>query len=207
MKYFSGIALAVALAISANAQPIINPDPVQPTITGITNNPAYANALATLADTNAPGQLFPASAATLTAPMVLTNDYFFLNSDQAEVTNGGKAVFNFTTTNAGDYVLESLVNAPDESSNSFFLNIDAMPDDAMIWDVEVTTNFEQRVADWRGNGSDSASDEFAPKRFTLTPGAHQIIIVGREPGTELKSITIRPAPPQPAAVPASAATP
>ncbi len=191
MKSFSPILLAVAFAISANAQMIINPTSDQPTIV--------------VTDTNAPGQMFPASAATLTAPMVLTNDYFYLNSDQAEVTNGGKAVFNFSITNAGDYVIESLVNAPDESSNSFFLNIDATPSDEMIWDVEVTTGFQKRVADWRGNGSDSSSDEFAPKRFTLTPGAHQIIIVGREPGTELKSVTIRPAPPQAPAPPATPA--
>jgi len=144
-----------------------------------------------------PIQSFSASAAVLTAPMAFTNDYLFLASDQADITSGGKALFNFTVTNAGNYVIEALVNAPDESSNSFFLNIDAQPEDPdMIWDVELTTGFEKRVADWRGNGSDSASDQFAPKRFNLTTGAHQIVIVGREPGTLLKSLTIRPAPPE-----------
>jgi hypothetical protein len=94
-------------------------------------------------------------------------------------------------------VIEALVNAPDESSNSFFLNIDAQPEDPdMIWDVELTTGFEKRVVNWRGDGSDS-SDEFVPKSFKLTPVAHKLIIVGREPGTLLKSLTLRTAPPPP----------
>jgi hypothetical protein len=179
MNHFYSIPLAFALAIPAFAQD------------AKTN--AGANA-------NAAGQFFPASAAGLTAPMVLTNGCIVLSGEQADVTNGGKALFNFTVTNAGNYLIEAQVNAPDESSNSFFLNIDAMPEDPdMIWDVELTTGFEARVADWRGNGSDPSSDEFAPKLFNLKPGAHQIVLVGREPGTLLKSLTVRLAPPEPRA--------
>ena len=151
-------------------------------------------------DTNAPatnlqvpGQSFPASAAVLTAPLVLTNDYIYLAADQAEVTNGGNAVFNFTITNAGNYEIEALVNAPGEDANSFYLNIDAQPEDPdMIWDIEVTSGFEKRVISWRGSGSDS-SDEFDPKPFKLAPGAHKLFIIGREPGAQLKSVAIRPA--------------
>ena len=177
MNHFYSVILACALAISASAQD------------ATTNSPDATN--------QSPGQFFPASAAVLTAPLVLTNDYFYLTGDQAEVTNGGSAIFNFTITNAGDYVIEALVNAPDESSNSFFLNIDAQPEDPdMIWDIEVTGGFEKRVVDWRGNG-DSSNDEIVPKSFKLAPGAHKLIIVGREPGTLLKSLTLRTAPPPP----------
>lgn len=183
MNYFSSVVLACALAIPAFGQD------------ATTNSPDATN--------QSPGQFFPASAAVLTAPLALTNDYLYLTGDQAEVTNGGSAIFTFTTTNAGDFVIEALVNAPDESSNSFFLNIDAQPEDPdMIWDVELTTGFEKRVVDWRGDGSDSSSDEFAPKSFKLAPGAHKLIIVGREPGTLLKSLTLRTAPPPPSAAPA-----
>jgi hypothetical protein len=180
MKHFSAIILAGALAIPAFAQD------------------ATTNAVA---DTNVPGQFFPASAAVLTAPLVLTNDYFYLPGDQAELTNGGKAVFNFTITNTGNYVIETLVNADDESTNSFFVNIDAQPEDPdMIWDIEVTSGFEKRLVNWRGNG-DSSTDQFTPKIFNLPAGAHQLVIIGRESGTLLKSLTIRPAPPQPPASP------
>ena len=88
------------------------------------------------------------------------------------------------------------MSAPDESSNSFFVNIDAQPTDPdMIWDIDLTTGFEKRVVSWRGNG-DASTDEITPKPFKLEPGAHTLIIVGREPGTLLKSLTIRPAPPE-----------
>jgi hypothetical protein len=188
MKQFSYIVLACALAIPALAQDAKTNVVTEPT------KPADA-------DVQALGQSFRASAAVLTAPLVLTNDYFFLASDQAEVAAGGKAVFNFTVTNAGNYIIETLVNAPDESSNSFFVNVDAQPvDPDMIWDIEVTTGFEKRVMNWRGNG-DANTDEFTPKRFKLEPGAHTLVIVGREPGVQLKSLSIRPAPPQQPASP------
>ncbi len=183
MKQLPILLLAGALAISAAAQD------------AATNNVADTNQPATGA--SAPGQAFPASAAVLTAPLMLTNDYLYLASAQAEVADGGKAVFNFAVTNAGNYVIETLVSAPDESSNSFFVNIDAPPTDPdMIWDVPLTTGFETRLVSWRGNGTDT-SDDFVPKRFKLDPGAHSLIFVGREPGTLLKSLTIRPAPPGP----------
>jgi hypothetical protein len=181
MKQLLSIGLAFALVIPAFAQ-----DTNTNSVTE-TNQPADTN-------TSAQGQLFPASAATLTAPLVLTNGCLSLASDQAEVENGGKAVFTFTVTNAGNYVIESLVDAPSEDANSFYLNVDAQPEDPdMIWDIDVTSGFEKRVVSWRGSGTDS-SDEFAPKRFKLTPGAHKLIIVGREPGAQLKSLSIRPAP-------------
>jgi P pilus assembly chaperone PapD len=105
----------------------------------------------------------------------------------ADVTSGGKAVFTFSVTNAGNFVIEAVAHGPDDNSNSYFVNVDAMPADAMIWDVEVTDGFEKHLVNWRGSG-DGANDEFSPKVFKLEPGKHQIILVGREPGTELKSI-------------------
>ena len=176
MKHFSAIILACALTIPAFAQD--------------------AKTNATAAAVVSPGQTFAASAAVVTSPMVLTNDAIALVGDgMAEVADGGKTVFNFTITNAGDYVAETMVNADDESTNSFFVNVDAQPTDPdMIWDIDVTSGFEKRLVNWRGSG-ESGSDEFAPKRFKLDPGAHTLVIVGREPGTLLKSLTIRPAAP------------
>jgi hypothetical protein len=181
MKHFFPIVLAAALAVPVFAQD------------------AKTNAAA--GDAQMTGQSFPASAAVLTAPLVLTNDAISLIGDQAEVTNGGKAVFTFTITTAGNYVIETLVNAPADNSNSFFANIDDLPEDPdMIWDIDVTMGFEKRLLSWRGNG-DSATDQFTPKRFTLTAGAHKLILVGREPDALLKSLAIRPAPVQQPATP------
>ena len=133
----------------------------------------------------------PVSKAVLSAPFVL-KDGVVSQQEKAELAEGGKAIFTFTVAKAGDYVIHAEVNAPDEDSNSYFLNIDAQPEDPlMIWDIEVTKGFESRAANWRGNG-DANTDEFTPKVFKLTAGEHKLIIVGREPGS-LKSVSIRPA--------------
>ena len=174
MKQFPSIVLACALAIPVLAQD--------------------ANTNSVTAGVQPSGQSLAASMAVLTAPLALTNDYIYLTTAQAELPDGGKAVFSFSVTNAGNYEIETVVCAPDESSNSFFVNIDAPPvDPDMIWDIPVTTRFETRVISWRGNG-DSSTDQFTPKDFKLEAGAHTLVIVGREPGTLLETLTIRPAP-------------
>ena len=183
MKQCSVLFLACALAIPVAAQDATT-----------TNSPAVAAA-------HAPGQMFLASAATVTAPLVFTNDYFHLESDMADVAAGGKAVFHFSITNAGDYQIESVVNAPDDNANSFFVNIDAQPTDPdMVWDIEPTSGFEKRLVNWRGDG-DGNADQFAPKSFKLGAGDHTLILVGRESDVRLKSVTIFPAPPEKPATP------
>lgn len=186
MKYFSSIVLAVALAVPALAQD------------------TKTNAAAAV---SAPGQTLLASAATLTAPLVLTNDYLCLTNDgMAEVGGGGKAVFTFSVTNAGNYIIEGMANGPDDSSNSFFVNVDAAPDAEMIWDIESADGFDKHVVSWRGSG-DATTPEFAPKIFKLEAGDHKVILVGREPGTLLKSLTLRLAPVTPAAPATTPTTP
>ena len=187
MKQFHSIVLACALAIPAFAQ-------------DATTN-AVADSTKPAAAVHAPGQMFLASAATVTAPLVFTNDYFHLESDMADVAAGGKAVFHFSITNAGDYQIESVVNAPDDNANSFFVNIDAQPTDPdMVWDIEPTSGFEKRLVNWRGDG-DANNGQFVPKTFKLGAGDHTLILVGREPDVRLKSVTIFPAPPEKPATP------
>lgn len=128
------------------------------------------------------------SAATITAPMVLTNGHTEI-VEGVESVGSGKAIFNFSVTNAGTYVITAMINAPGEDQNSFFLNVDAVPDDTMIWDMEPTDGFQERTVSWRGNG-DANNDEISPKKFTLSAGAHKLYIAGREGGTQLKSISI-----------------
>ena len=133
----------------------------------------------------------PAAAAVVSAPFVL-KDGVISQPAQTEVSAGGKAIFTFKIAQAGDYVIHAVVSAADEDSNSFFLNVDAMPEDPlMIWDNEVTQGFDTRVVGWRGSG-DAAAPEFAPKIFKLSAGEHKLYVVGREPGG-LKSLSIRPA--------------
>ena len=175
MKIIPAIILVGSLAVSSFAQ--------------ATNTPAT-----TAAASNQVAQTaltLSASAATITAPLILTNGCLS-QPDRTELPEGGKAVFNFTITNAGQYVLRAMVNAPGEDANSFYVNMDAPPEDpAMIWDIDVTSGFEERTVSWRGNGTPE-SDEIVPKRFQLSAGPHKLLIVGREPA-ELKRITLQPA--------------
>jgi hypothetical protein len=143
------------------------------------------------------GLAFPATSGTLTAPFVATNGYISqaINTD---VNSGGQAVYSFTITNAGNYVVQASVNATSITGNSFYVNFDAQPQDpSMIWDINpVTSGFEQRLVSWRGNGAAEA-DQFVPEIFNLTAGMHQLIIVGREPGTLMQSVSILKLPPPP----------
>jgi len=133
----------------------------------------------------------PVAAAEVSAPLVLKNGYLS-QPDKTELPEGGKAIYNFTITNAGNYVIRALVNASGEDSNSLYVNIDAQPEDpAMIWDIDVTNGFEERTVSWRGKGT-AEKDEIVPKRFTLSAGAHKLIIVGRE-SAQWKSVSIGPA--------------
>lgn len=131
------------------------------------------------------------TAAKITAPFVV-KDGAVSQPERTEVSGGGRAVFTFTVAAAGDYVVAGVVNAPDEDSNSFYLNIDAEPEDPlMVWDLDVTSGFEERISNWRGSG-EAGSGEFNPKVFKLKAGEHKLIVVGREPAS-LKSVAIRPA--------------
>ncbi|MEW6301933.1 MAG: Ig-like domain-containing protein [Verrucomicrobiota bacterium] len=106
--------------------------------------------------------------------------------------DGGRAAYTFNITNAGAYVVTALVNAPDDSANSFFVNIDAEPvDPTMVWDIPLTSGLVERTVSWRGSGTPT-NNEFAPKVFTLTTGTHQLIVRGREANTQLGTITLKP---------------
>lgn len=184
MKPISPIFLACVLVIPAFAQEAKTNAPPEVKKTA----PAVA-----IPDAQATGITFPASAGVISAPFVVTNGYLYQPGPQTEVNGGGKAIYSFTITNAGNYVIHAVVNAPAMESNSFYLNVDAPPEDpTMIWDIEVTTGFVDRVVSWRGDGSDT-EDQFVPKRFHLATGMHKLIIYGREPDTQLKTLSIRPA--------------
>jgi hypothetical protein len=132
---------------------------------------------------------FAAGSGVLTAPFATTSGYVS-QSVETSVTNGGQAVYGFTTTNSGNYAIKVLVNAANSGANSFYLNIDAQPQDPdMICDLPLTAGFEQRIVSWRGNGTFD-NNEFIPKVFTLAPGTHQLVVVGREANVQLQSLSI-----------------
>ena len=175
MKKTSALILACAIAVFTFAQDAAKkaapaPAPAKDSVTPIS---------------------IPLTGAVVKAPFVL-KDGVLSQPGTTGLSDGGKAVITFSVPKAGDYVILGMASAPDEESNSFFFNIDAEPEDPLgIWDIEVTTGFEERVVGWRGSG-DSPMPEFLPKIFKLTAGEHKINLVGREPA-QLKSLSIQPA--------------
>lgn len=141
-----------------------------------------------------PGELsLTASSGTLSPPFIATGGYIYQPS-QTTLTNGGQALYSFSITSPANYAIQAVVNAPNDGANSFYINIDAPPQDpTMIWDIPVTAGFEARTVSWRGNGTDS-SDQFIPKTFYLSVGTHQIVLVGREGNTQLQQLTLIPTP-------------
>lgn len=143
------------------------------------------------------GHTFPAGEANLTAPFALADGAIGQTVQTVDPVLGGRAAFAFTITYPGNYVVRGQVAAPSASANSLFINMDAEPSSpTMIWDIPVTSGYETRLAGWRGNGSD-VSNEFTPKVFTLSAGAHQLVIRGREANVRIQSLIISQLPPAP----------
>ena len=136
-----------------------------------------------------PGLSFASYAGSITAPFA-TNGGYVSQLVHTGLADGGRAVYAFATTNAGNYTVSASVNAPDTSANSFYINIDSEPTDpTMIWDASVTSGFMNQTVSWRGTGTDTAN-QFVPAVFPLSAGTHQLIVIGREPGAQLGQITI-----------------
>jgi hypothetical protein len=133
------------------------------------------------------GLSFEAEAGTVSAPFVVSGGAIS-QAAQTDVTSGGRAAYTFVVTNAGNYVIQAVVNAPSEAENSLYVNVDGEPQDpAMIWQIPVTSGFESLVVSWQGAGTYDAP-QFVPKVFALSAGTHQLIVRGREPNTQLDRI-------------------
>lgn len=163
-----------------------------------TNSLASASVNITVAPAPSSSLTFASTSGTISPPFVAGNGVIYQtvdvsNSGAGGVTNGGLAVYAFNIVTKGNYTVSASVNAPNESSKSFWLNIDAMPTDpTMIWDCyPYTAGFETRTVSWRGTAS-WTNDQYSPKTFSLMPGTHQLIIVGREANVQLGQITIAP---------------
>ena len=142
---------------------------------------------------------FQPSAGNIFAPFVLSSGY--VSQSVTTGTNGGQLIFFFQTTNSNIFAVEALVDAPNTAANSFYVNIDAPPTDPTnIWDLTLTTGLTNEIVTWRGNGTNDQMSIYPQQNFSLNAGLHQLIIEGREAGTELGPITIvqlQPAPPPP----------
>lgn len=106
--------------------------------------------------------------------------------------NGFLATYRFNISQGGTYMIRTRVSAPSTERNSFFVNMGQEPigsSDAMVWDIPVTSGFEERIMTWRGSGSET-NNQVNPLTFDLSPGTHNFYIRGREANTLLDQICI-----------------
>ncbi len=104
----------------------------------------------------------------------------------------GPGTYTFSVAQSGSYTLTGNVIAPDDSSNSFFIDIDSDPagSTARIWDIlPYTSTYAPRAVSWRGSGTYDA-DQYNPKSWTLTAGSHTLYIRARETGTQINQMTV-----------------
>lgn len=146
------------------------------------------------------GTQFEGEAGTITAPFTVSNGSISQSVQTTVVSQGGRAVYSFDVPATGNYTVTALISATSDASNSLYVNIDSEPvEPSTVWDIPVTSGFENRTVSWRGSGTPAAA-EFAPKVFSLSAGRHSLIIVGREPNVavdkiQIQAVTTRPAPP------------
>jgi hypothetical protein len=139
------------------------------------------------------GLSFAATDGTIASPFSVDAGGNVFQASESGLGDGGRAVYAFVVTNAGDYEVSMVVNAPDLGADSLYVNIDAEPTDpTMIWDILPLTgaaSFETRKVGWRGNGT-SAAPEFEVRAFPLSIGTHQLIVRGREGNVKFGRIAI-----------------
>jgi len=116
--------------------------------------------------------------------------YIVHEIDTDKPSIGGSATYEFQAEQDGMYQIRTLVSAAGSGSNSYFININEQPTGTyMIWDIEPTDGFEERMVSWRGSGTHE-KNQFSPKFFRLRKGSHTLVIRGRETGTKLDKICI-----------------
>ena len=151
------------------------------------------------------GLSFESYAGVVSAPFTTNGGYVSQSVLATNVASGGSASYYFNITNAGQYIVEASVLAPNSGTKSFWVNMDALPvDPTMIWDIyPYSTNWQTVAVSWRGDSTTLTNDQYNPEIFNLTPGVHDLIIIGREANVGLGQITIapysasRPSPPSP----------
>ncbi len=137
--------------------------------------------------TNRPPPLnlsFEAELGVIASPFYISGGMVQQNVTTTAAADGGQARYVFNVSTNGNYTVTMAVNAPTDDANSLFVAVDADPGDNLIWDIPITSGVESRAMQWRG--------ETNAHEFPLMTGKHELIIRGREAGTQIDRIVIGP---------------
>lgn len=133
------------------------------------------------------------NAAVIASPMALSSGYAFTtNYGNSPSLDNDYAIVGFSIPNQWtNAILSAPVVATNIGNNSFWVAIDSAPSDpANIWDITnlTTATPAVRTVGWRGSGTD-VSPQLPTNIWNLAPGAHYIVINGREPFSQIGTIT------------------
>jgi len=97
---------------------------------------------------------------SITPPFVVTNGCV-VQVLATNLVDGGRAVYDVSISQPGDYVILALVSSPERAS-SLAVNIDAeTKSPQMLWDVPISQESTNRTVTWRG---DEAATRAGPRR-------------------------------------------
>ncbi len=128
---------------------------------------------------------------TLDDPMVIgiRGKAFQCQSIYAERGSEGRAVYNFTVTEPGLYVIWGRMFAPGGTRNSFWVSIDDGPE--WLWDLNKGRYWRWQIVSHRGpSGFPPSVADIDPVIVNLAAGDHRLIFRGRENLTEMDQVLI-----------------
>ncbi|MDW3094990.1 MAG: Ig-like domain-containing protein [Gammaproteobacteria bacterium] len=96
--------------------------------------------------------------------------------------SAGYAEFTFNVVTAGTYQIEATVLANDDTSDSFYIRVDGVPNTPYLWDTEIQNTFTPLLIINRG--------ETDPVTVNLSAGEHVVTFYHRESGTQLSNVKL-----------------
>ena len=119
----------------------------------------------------------------------LVATYYEPVSHGSVISVSGPSLVYFSLASIQTCRIAGSVNAPSDSANSFYIDVDADPAGSATkqWHLNLTTGYESQYARW---GVFDNPDLYAsPKNWPLSTGNHILYIRQRESGTLIQSVT------------------
>jgi hypothetical protein len=119
--------------------------------------------------------------ASVTAPFTLSGDYISQATETLDPVNGGRAAFTIRIPTTGRYYLRAGVLCPDDTANSFFVEVDEEPTTDDLWFVPASISNQTKEV--------TLISELAwPRVHVLSAGLHSAVVRGREAAARLYSV-------------------
>jgi hypothetical protein len=141
-----------------------------------------------------------ASKGKITGPFLVSNGWI-IHSTPAGLTQGGRAVYEFTTTEPGTYAVVVVLKGNGATNNVVHVGIDKeefVSETDGKWQFTAKPLLQTIPVGCRSSEGDRLT-RGSPTRFKLEPGKHKLVVQGRTAGVEIQSFTLQRTPEPPGA--------